>query len=82
MNGLTPNSIEVITSLHVVFLTFSYSYLWLAGMFRPSNLVCSIQGIFNVIKIVDGTDEKAVRHCPPSLVADVRKGMYPVRSYK
>jgi len=51
-------------------------------MFRPTNLVCSIQGIFNVIGIVDGTDKEAVKHVPGSLLADVRDGNMPVRSYK
>ena len=51
-------------------------------MFQPTKLVCSIQGIFNNIDIVDGTDEEAVKHVPSCLLADVRDGKVPVRSYK
>lgn len=51
-------------------------------MFRPTKLACSIQGMFNVIDVVDGTDEQAVKHVPSSLEADVRDGNHPVRRYK
>jgi hypothetical protein len=43
-------------------------------MFRPTQLIVSIQGTFNFIDIVDGTDEKAVKYVPNSLLADVRHG--------
>lgn len=52
------------------------------GMFRPTNLVCSLQGIFNVIDQVDGTDAEAVPHVPKSLLQEVRDGKHLVRSYK
>lgn len=51
-------------------------------MFRPTKLVCSIQGSFNEIDIVDGTDEEAVKHVPKTLEVDVRDGQIPVRTYK
>lgn len=50
-------------------------------MFRPTQLVCSVQGSFNDINIVDGTDEEAVKHVPKTLEADVREGKIPVRTY-
>jgi hypothetical protein len=50
-------------------------------MFRPTQLIVSIQGTFNVIDVVDGTDEKAVKYVPNSLLADVRHGKSPVRKY-
>lgn len=51
-------------------------------MFQPTQLVTSIQGIFNKIGIVDGSDEQAVKHVPSNLIADVREGKNPVRSYE
>lgn len=54
----------------------------LPGMCQPTQLVCSIQGTFNEIVAVDGTDETAVRHVPSNLKADVRDGNVQVRSYK
>ena len=50
-------------------------------MFRPTQLIVSIQGTFNVIDVVDGTDEQAVKYVPNSLLADVRYGKIPVRKY-
>jgi hypothetical protein len=51
-------------------------------MFRPTQLIVSIQGTFNVIDVVDGTDEKAVKYVPNNLLADVRQhGKSPVRKY-
>jgi len=51
-------------------------------MFQPTNLVCSIQGSFNVIKLVDGKDELALESLPQSLKADARFGKIPVRAYE
>jgi hypothetical protein len=50
-------------------------------MFRPTQLIVSIQGTFNVIDVVDGTDEEAVKYVPNNLLADVRHGKSPVRKY-
>lgn len=66
----------------IVDFSFLKFFLSFTGMFHPSNLVCSIQGIFNVVDVVDGTDEEAVKHVPSNLQADVREGNHPVRSYK
>ena len=48
-------------------------------MFRPTQLIVSIQGTFNIIDVV--TDEKAVKYVPNSLLAGVRHGKSPVRKY-
>jgi hypothetical protein len=50
-------------------------------MFRPTQLIVSIQGTFNAIDVVDGTDEEAVKYVPNSLLPDVRHGKSPVRKY-
>jgi len=50
-------------------------------MFQPTQLICSIQGSFNVIQVVDGWDEAALAKVPKSLRGDVRHGKVPVRSY-
>jgi hypothetical protein len=50
-------------------------------MLCPSQLVCSIQGIFNEIRAVDGMNEESVKYVPSTLKACVRDGSVQVRSY-
>jgi hypothetical protein len=50
-------------------------------MFCPTQLVVSIQGTFVLIDIVDGSNEEQVKNVPKHLLADVREGKNPVRSY-
>ena len=51
-------------------------------MFQPTQLVCSIQGTFNLIEVVDGSDPQALKAVPANLKADARYGKVPVRTYK
>ena len=51
-------------------------------MLQPTQLVCSIQGNFNEIGIVNGMNEEEVKHVPSNLKANVRDGNVQVRSYK
>jgi len=51
-------------------------------MFQPTQLVCSIQGTFNLIEVVDGSDPNAFKSLPANLKADARYGKVPVRTYK
>lgn len=50
-------------------------------MFTPTQLVVSVQGTFCLIDVVDGKDPDAVEHIPNNLLADVRYGSSPVRTY-
>jgi hypothetical protein len=50
-------------------------------MFCPTQLVVSVQGTFVLIDQVDGKNPQAVQHVPQELLADVRFGSRPVRTY-
>lgn len=51
-------------------------------MFRPTQLVVSVQGTFLSVDIVNGKDENAVKHVPSSLLEEVRYGKTPLRNYE
>lgn len=51
-------------------------------MFRPSSLVCSIQGTFNPVHIIDGSNTEAVNNVPKSLFPEVRQGANVLRKYE
>ena len=44
------------------------------GMVQPSELICSIQGTFNEIGLVNGMDDDALAHVPSELKTSVRDG--------
>jgi len=49
--------------------------------FRPGDLVCSIQGTFNPVHVVDGRDVESIKHVPKSLFSEVREGSNVLRRY-
>ena len=51
-------------------------------MFCPTQLVVSVQGTFVLIDTVDGRNPKGVQNVPKHLLADVRFGKSPVRTYE
>jgi hypothetical protein len=52
-------------------------------MFAPANLVCSIQGIFNNIEVVDlEKDRHTLKSIPKSLKDEVNKGQSILRKYE
>jgi len=51
-------------------------------MFCPTQLVVSVQGSFVIMDSVNGKSEKDVKNVPSALLADVREGINPVRSYE
>lgn len=50
-------------------------------MFRPTELVLSVQGTFTSIEHVHRKNLHKVKHVPKNLMADVRYGTNPVRTY-
>ena len=52
------------------------------GMFRPTELVVSVQGTFTWIEHIHRKNLHKVKHVPKNLLADVRYGTNPVRTYK
>jgi hypothetical protein len=52
------------------------------GMFRPTCLVCSIQGSFNPVHFVNGDDKRAVERVPRSLEAEMKEGSNVLRTYE
>lgn len=62
-------------------------YLYTLGhmsfdMFRPSNLVCSIQGSFNPIHYVGTRQREAIKHVPRTLKEEVKQGNTVLRTYE
>lgn len=51
-------------------------------MFRPAGLVCSIQGSFNPVHFVNGSDTNAVERVPKSLAAEMKEGSNVLRTYE
>ena len=51
-------------------------------MFRPTDLVVSVQGTFCQIEYIDRNNLHEVKHIPKNLMEDVRFGRNPVRTYK
>jgi len=51
-------------------------------MFRPTNLVCSIQGVFNTVEPVNISDIESLTHVPRTLKDDLQRGDSALRSYK
>ena len=52
-------------------------------MFAPNNLVCSIQGIFNHIQVVDlAKDRHTLKSVPKSLKDEIDNGRSIVRKYE
>ena len=68
--------------MDALILTSLCTLLLLLDMFQPTELICSIQGTFNTIKIVDRNDEQALKNVPDGLKADARYGEVPVRTYE
>lgn len=62
------------TSSHYVFSSID--------MFRPTNLKCSIQGVFNPVHFVNGTDMEAIQRVPESLKRELHHGCNVLRSYE
>ena len=50
-------------------------------MFCPTQLVASIQGTFALIDMVDNKSFEEVKHVPENLLAEVRFGRTPLRTY-
>ena len=62
-------------------------YLYTLGhmsfdMFRPSDLVCSIQGSFNPIHYVGTRQREAIKHIPKALKDEVKQGDTVLRTYE
>ena len=51
-------------------------------MFRPTKLVCSIQGTVNSVHTVSRKDREAIQYVPSSLLQDVKEGISVLRAYK
>jgi hypothetical protein len=51
-------------------------------MFRPCDLICSIQGTFNPVHVIDGADAEAVKAVPRSLCSEVQNGANVLRTYE
>jgi hypothetical protein len=51
-------------------------------MFRPTNLVCSIQGAFNPVHYVGTRDRESIRHVPKRLEEEIKNGNSLLRTYK
>ena len=51
-------------------------------MFYPTNLVCSIQGIFNQVETVDLKDRDTVKGVPKALRRELKRGRNVLRTYK
>ena len=51
-------------------------------MFRPTGLVCSIQGTFNPVHVIDGGNIEAVKNVPKSLSYEVRQNANVLRTYE
>ena len=64
------------------FETFMSHRPFTSDMFRPAELIVSVQGTFCLIDIVDRYNLQDLKHVPKNLVADVRDGINPVRTYK
>jgi hypothetical protein len=54
----------------------------ITDMFRPTHLVCCIQGTFNPVHFVNGDDAKAVERVPRSLEAEMKDGSNVLRTYE
>jgi len=65
--GLTPPSFLIVS---------------LTDMFRPTNLLCSIQGTFNPVHFVNGADVDAVKRVPESLKRELKHGSNVLRTYE
>lgn len=64
-----------------------HEYMYTLGhmsfdMFRPSNLVCSIQGTFNPVHYVGTRDRESIHHVPKSLEKEVMQGNTILRTYE
>lgn len=51
-------------------------------MFRPADLVCSIQGTFNPVHYVGTRQRESIKHCPTDLKDEVQKGNSVLRTYE
>lgn len=51
-------------------------------MFRPGQLICSIQGTFNPIHVMDRSSIQAIKHVPKSLRREVKACNSVIRSYE
>jgi hypothetical protein len=58
------------------------SFLYYLGMFRPTQLVCSIQGTFNPVHDVRSKDIEAIHRIPKSLKNELRKKKCILRTYE
>jgi hypothetical protein len=64
-----------------------HEYMYTLGhmsfdMFRPNNLVCSIQGTFNPVHYVGTRDRESINHVPKSLEKEVMTGNTLLRTYE
>jgi len=51
------------------------------GMYRPTNLVCSVQGVFNPVHVVDVRDRDEVESVPRGLRRELYEGRTLLRTY-
>ncbi len=51
-------------------------------MFRPTNLVCSIQGVFNTVEPVNISSLDSLTDVPRALKEELQRGDIALRSYK
>ena len=51
-------------------------------MFKPGELVCSIQGTFNPVHVLDRAKVESIKHVPKALSKDIKSGDSAVRSYE
>ena len=51
------------------------------GMYRPTSLVCSVQGVFNPVHVVDAADRDEVESVPRGLRQELMEGKTTLRTY-
>lgn len=52
------------------------------GMFRPTNLVCSVQASFNNVQTIDPRNPPRPLHVPSKLMKDIQSGIVNLRTYE
>lgn len=52
------------------------------GMFRPTNLVCSVQASFNNVRAIDPTNPGRPLHVPKKLMKEIQSGNIHLRTYE
>ncbi len=52
------------------------------GMFRPTNLVCSVQASFNTVRTIDPKNPGRPLHVPKKLMKEIQSGNIHLRTYE